>query len=73
MLKEEKELRKYLRESVSDDYPNEWKDVRKEWERHITALVKAVREDTLLELRAHDWRYDLQIVSKKKPATIRRK
>jgi hypothetical protein len=45
MLKEERELRKYLRESVTDDYPDEFINIRREWGKLITLLVRAVRED----------------------------
>ena len=43
-LKEERELRNYLRDSINDDYPNEFDEIRKEWGRLISALVRAVRQ-----------------------------
>ena len=72
MLKKEAELRKRIR------YAYDWPDtkIKREVSQLITALVRAVRaderENTIRELQAHDWRCDLQMVSTKKAAAIRR-
>ena len=45
-MKEEKELRSYIRtEALIDDYKDEYINVRREMYRLITALVRAVREE----------------------------